>query len=215
MQRYTPPWGRVVGSGLVGVGAAGGLVGVVRCFSGGSHAGRVGGAGIGGGVGCDIERVALGLSPRRLFRLQVETLHLSPVMMGATNGAGGVRGKRMDIPSIVVAGVATAGRPDSPDVGTVWRALFLHAVGLALLVAVVVWVQARWFPGVIPGSAVAADRHGPEEQRRSQGEPAAGVSSVVRPRGLLRIGIRRSTAARSGRWWPERCGRTGPRRNGG
>lgn len=87
-----------------------------------------------------------------LQKVTAEQLGLSPVMMAAANSAGGVMGKMIDAQSIVVASVATGGRPDSPDVGRVLRAVFLHSVGLALLVAVVVWVQARWFPGVVPGS---------------------------------------------------------------
>ena len=44
--------------------------------------------------------------------------------MAASNSAGGVMGKMIDAQSIVVASVATGGRPDSPDAGTVLRASF-------------------------------------------------------------------------------------------
>jgi len=87
-----------------------------------------------------------------LQKVTAEQLGLSPVMMAAANSAGGVMGKMVDAQSIVVASVATGGRPDSPDVGTVLRAVFWHSVGLALLLATVIWVQARWFPGIVPGS---------------------------------------------------------------
>lgn len=87
-----------------------------------------------------------------LQKVTAEQLGLSPVMMAAANSAGGVMGKMVDAQSIVVASVATGGRPDSPDVGTVLRAVFWHSVGLALLLATVIWIQARWFPGIVPGA---------------------------------------------------------------
>ena len=60
-------------------------------------------------------------------------------------------GKMIDAQSIVVASVATGGRPDSPDAGTILRAVFWHSVGLALLVGVLVMLQAYVWPGLVPG----------------------------------------------------------------
>jgi len=61
-----------------------------------------------------------------------------------------VMGKMIDAQSVVVASVATGGRPDSPDAGTILRAVFWHSIALALLVGVLVMLQAYVFPGMIP-----------------------------------------------------------------
>jgi lactate permease len=60
-------------------------------------------------------------------------------------------GKMIDAQSIVVAAVATGGREDSPDAGTVLRAVFWHSIALALLMGVLVTLQAYVWPGVVPG----------------------------------------------------------------
>jgi lactate permease len=77
-------------------------------------------------------------------------LGLSPILMGAANSAGGVMGKMIDAQSIVVASVATGGRPDSPDAGTVLRAVFWHSLALAALMGLLVMLQAYLFPWMIP-----------------------------------------------------------------
>ena len=86
-----------------------------------------------------------------LQRVSAEQLGLSPVLLAASNSSGGVMGKMIDAQSLVVATVATGGRPDSPDAGTVLRAVFWHSVALALLVGVLVLAQAYSWPGLIPG----------------------------------------------------------------
>jgi lactate permease len=58
-------------------------------------------------------------------------------------------GKMIDAQSIVVAAVATGGRPESPDAGTVLRSVFWHSVALAMLMGVLVMVQAYWLPWMI------------------------------------------------------------------
>jgi len=85
-----------------------------------------------------------------LQQVTAQQLNLSPVLMAASNSSGGVMGKMIDAQSIVVASVATGGRPDSPDAGTVLRAVFWHSVALALLMGVLVMLQAYVFPGIIP-----------------------------------------------------------------
>ena len=50
---------------------------------------------------------------------------------------------------IVVAAVATGGRADSPDAGTVLRSVFWHSVALALLMGLLVMAQAYWLPWMI------------------------------------------------------------------
>jgi lactate permease len=59
-------------------------------------------------------------------------------------------GKMIDAQSIVVASVATGGRPDSPDAGTVLRAVFWHSLALAALMGLLVMLQAYAFPWMIP-----------------------------------------------------------------
>jgi lactate permease len=76
-------------------------------------------------------------------------LQLSPIHMAASNSSGGVMGKMIDAQSIVVASVATGGHSDSPDAGTVLRSVFWHSVMLALLMGVLVMIQAYWLPWMI------------------------------------------------------------------
>jgi lactate permease len=85
-----------------------------------------------------------------LQKVSAEQLGLSPILMAASNSSGGVMGKMIDAQSIVVASVATGGRPDSPDAGTVLRSVFWHSVALALLVGVLVMLQAYVWPGMVP-----------------------------------------------------------------
>ena len=97
-----------------------------------------------------------------LFALAQSPLHLnlamgligigcSPVLMAASNSSGGVMGKMIDAQSIVVASVATGGHKDSPDAGTVLRAVFWHSVALAVLVGLLVMAQAYLWPAMVPG----------------------------------------------------------------
>ncbi len=85
-----------------------------------------------------------------LQKVTAQQLGLSPILMAASNSSGGVMGKMIDAQSIVVASVATGGHPDSPDAGTVLRAVFWHSVGLALLMGVLVTLQTYVWPGVVP-----------------------------------------------------------------
>jgi len=77
-----------------------------------------------------------------LQQVTAQQLGLSPVLMAASNSSGGVMGKMIDAQSIVVASVATGGRPDSPDAGTVLRSVFWHSVALAVLMGLLVMAQA-------------------------------------------------------------------------
>ena len=81
-----------------------------------------------------------------LQKVSAEQLGFSPVLMCAANSSGGVMGKMIDAQSIVVAAVATGGREDSPDAGTVLRAVFWHSIGLAFLVGLLVFAQAKLYP---------------------------------------------------------------------
>jgi len=77
-----------------------------------------------------------------LQQVTAQRLHLSPVLMASANSSGGVMGKMIDAQSIVVASVATGGHPQSPDAGTVLRSVFWHSLALAILIGILVMVQA-------------------------------------------------------------------------
>jgi lactate permease len=87
----------------------------------------------------------------KLQKVSAGQLGLSPVLMAASNSSGGVMGKMIDAQSIVVASVATGGHKDSPDAGTVLRAVFWHSVALAVLVGFLVMAQAYLWPAMVPG----------------------------------------------------------------
>lgn len=75
-----------------------------------------------------------------LQKITAEQTGLSPVLMGAANSSGGVMGKMVDAQSIVVASTATNwyGHEDS-----ILRYVFFHSIALAVLVALLVFLQAR------------------------------------------------------------------------
>jgi lactate permease len=87
-----------------------------------------------------------------LQKVTAEQLGLSPILMAASNSSGGVMGKMIDAQSIVVASVATGGRPDSPTAGTILRSVFWHSVSLAILVGILVMLQAYVWPSMVPGA---------------------------------------------------------------
>jgi lactate permease len=84
-----------------------------------------------------------------LQSVSAQQIGLSPILTASANSSGGVMGKMIDAQSIVVASVATGGRDDSPDAGTVLRAVVWHSLALALLVGLLVMAQAYLFPGMI------------------------------------------------------------------
>jgi len=77
-----------------------------------------------------------------LQQVTAQRLNLSPVLMASANSSGGVMGKMIDAQSIVVASVATGGHPKSPDAGTVLRSVFWHSLALAILIGILVMLQA-------------------------------------------------------------------------
>jgi lactate permease len=72
---------------------------------------------------------------------------ISPVLAAASNSTGGVMGKMIDAQSIVVAGVATGQQGGE---GEILRYVFAHSLALAMLVGVLVALQAYVFPNMIP-----------------------------------------------------------------
>jgi lactate permease len=86
-----------------------------------------------------------------LQKVTAEQTGVSPVLMCAANSSGGVMGKMIDAQSIVVAQTATGSAPGAPDAGTILRAVFWHSLALAVLVGVLVYLQARYWTWMIPG----------------------------------------------------------------
>jgi lactate permease len=74
-----------------------------------------------------------------LQRITAEQLGLSPTLMAAANSSGGVMGKMIDAQSIVVASTATRWYGHE---GTILRYVFFHSVALAILVGLLVMLQA-------------------------------------------------------------------------
>jgi lactate permease len=82
-----------------------------------------------------------------LQRFTAQQLNLSPVLMCATNSAGGVMGKMIDAQSITVA---TAATNQVGTEGAIFRYVFWHSVALAAIVGVIVMVYAYVLPQFIP-----------------------------------------------------------------
>ncbi len=74
-----------------------------------------------------------------LQKTTAEQLGLSPILMAAANSSGGVMGKMIDAQSIVVAATATKWFGHEGDI---LRYVFFHSVALALLVGLLVSLQA-------------------------------------------------------------------------
>jgi lactate permease len=75
-----------------------------------------------------------------LQRVTAERLGMSPVLAAASNSSGGVMGKMIDAQSIVVAGVATG---QEGGEGEILRYVFFHSLALAILVGILVLLQAN------------------------------------------------------------------------
>jgi lactate permease len=82
-----------------------------------------------------------------LQRFTAQQLNLSPILMCATNSAGGVMGKMIDAQSITVA---TAATNQVGNEGSIFRFVFWHSVALAAVVGVIVLAYAYLFPQFIP-----------------------------------------------------------------
>jgi lactate permease len=82
-----------------------------------------------------------------LQRITAQQLDLSPILMCATNSAGGVMGKMVDAQSICIA---TAATNQVGNEGSIFRYLFWHSVALAAIVGIIVMLYAYVFPQFIP-----------------------------------------------------------------
>jgi lactate permease len=78
-----------------------------------------------------------------LQRVTAQQLGLSPLLMAAANSSGGVMGKMIDAQSIVVASTATKWYGHEGDI---LRYVFFHSIALAVLVGLVVMLQAYVYP---------------------------------------------------------------------
>jgi lactate permease len=78
-----------------------------------------------------------------LQRITAEQLNLSPTLMAAANSSGGVMGKMIDAQSIVVASTATRWYGHEREI---LRYVFFHSLALAVLVGLLVLLQAYVFP---------------------------------------------------------------------
>ncbi|WP_424192435.1 L-lactate permease [Ampullimonas aquatilis] len=78
-----------------------------------------------------------------LQRTTAEQLGLSPILMAAANSSGGVMGKMVDAQSIVVASTATQWFGHE---GKILRYVFMHSLVLAIMVGILVTLQAYVWP---------------------------------------------------------------------
>jgi L-lactate transport len=74
-------------------------------------------------------------------------LHLSPVLLAATNSSGAVAGKMIS-PQNIAVGVTTVGLIGQE--GKILRATFWHSILLAAILSLVAFAQAYWLPGMVP-----------------------------------------------------------------
>jgi lactate permease len=82
-----------------------------------------------------------------LQKITAQQLNLSPILMCATNSAGGVMGKMVDAQSICIA---TAATNQVGSEGSIFRFLFWHSVALAAIVGLIVMMYAYVLPQYIP-----------------------------------------------------------------
>jgi len=81
-----------------------------------------------------------------LQKITAEQLHISPILMGAANSAGGVMGKMISPQSLVVAAAATKQTGKEAEM---FKTIFKHSILLAILVGLLVLVYAYVIPGFV------------------------------------------------------------------
>lgn len=74
-----------------------------------------------------------------LQTMTAQQIGVSPVLMASANSAGGVMGKMIAAPSVVVASTATQTYGQE---GRILRFVFLHSIAMAVLVGVIVYLMA-------------------------------------------------------------------------
>jgi lactate permease len=82
-----------------------------------------------------------------LQKITAQQLGFNPVLIVTANSTGGVMGKMIDAQSIVVA---TASTGQEGQEGRILRFVFWHSVALAIIMGIIVMLQAYVFPWMIP-----------------------------------------------------------------
>jgi lactate permease len=82
-----------------------------------------------------------------LQKITAQQLGLNPVLITTANSTGGVMGKMIDAQSIVVS---TAATNQQGQEGRILRFVFWHSVALAVIMGIIVMLQAYVFPWMIP-----------------------------------------------------------------
>ena len=83
-----------------------------------------------------------------LQKITAQQLGLDPILITTANSTGGVMGKMIDAQSIVVA---TAATNQHGQEGRILRFVFWHSVALAVIMGIIVMLQAYVFPWMVPG----------------------------------------------------------------
>jgi lactate permease len=85
-------------------------------------------------------------------KIAAEQLHLPPILIATANSTGGVMGKMIDAQSIVVAVAACYEDRNEGKlaVGPIFRGVFPHSLALAILMGMLVWLQAYVWPWMVP-----------------------------------------------------------------
>ena len=82
-----------------------------------------------------------------LQKITAQQLGFNPVLIVTANSTGGVMGKMIDAQSIVVA---TASTGQEGQEGTILRFVFWHSLALAVIMGLIVVLQAYVFPWMVP-----------------------------------------------------------------
>ena len=82
-----------------------------------------------------------------LQKITAQQLGLDPVLITTANSTGGVMGKMIDAQSIVVS---TAATDQHGQEGRILRFVFWHSVALAVIMGIIVMLQAYVFPWMVP-----------------------------------------------------------------
>ena len=87
-----------------------------------------------------------------LQQITAQQLGLNPLLIVTANSTGGVMGKMIDAQSITVATAACYADPEEGlnAIGVIFRKVFVHSIVLAMLMGVLVMLQAYVFPWIIP-----------------------------------------------------------------
>ena len=85
-------------------------------------------------------------------KITAEQMGLNPILIVTSNSTGGVMGKMIDAQSIVVATAACYADKEEGKMaaGPIFRGVLVHSVILAMLMGVLVMLQAYVFPGMVP-----------------------------------------------------------------